>query len=174
MSLLSPDTSKAALPPSIIPGSLPPPIAPVDDDSSFETEEEPKQQTLLSGNGGWGGTSLVSKSGHAVHSKTTTNGRTIYSIMGKDGKLRRASRYEIETGRKPPKCSKPKGGIKKSKAKAKGKGKSQYMQAKGKFMKESKRGKAIDKSKQARKVVYSAKKYKPNKNDFAGLDTKKK
>lgn len=154
------------------------------ENDSFETEEEP-QQTLLSadtskasipkplfgGGGDWSLTGMTSKSGHAVHSKVTKNGRTIYMIAGKDGKLRRASRYEIETGKKPPKCNdKPKGGVKKAKEK---KGKSQYMQAKGKFMKESKRGKAIDKSKQAKKVVYSAKKYKPNQNDFGGLDTKR-
>lgn len=113
----------------------------------------------------------TSKSGHAVYSKSTKNGRVIYAIEGKDGKKRRASKYEVDTGKKPPKCNdKPKGGVKKAKAKT---GKSQYMQAKGKFMKESKRGKAIDKSKQAKKVVYSAKKYKPNQNDFGGLDTKR-
>lgn len=153
----------------------------------------PEETTSLVGGGavaaqlgeGWGYTPYISKSGNPIGVRTITvkkgkmagRSRSMYGEY-RNGKYYRVSLEQATTGKKPRAKSTPKRKICKGEGKRKGKKsgkKSEYMKAKGKFMRqETAHGRKVDKSKQAKKVVYSAKKYDPKVNDFGGLDTKRK
>lgn len=126
---------------------------------------------------GWTATGTTSAEGHAVMQKTMKNGRTMWGVSV-GGKVKRRSRYQIETGKKIPKCNDKPKAPKKAKATKKkaGGGKkknSEIGKARNKFNKRSKLKKAIDRSIQADHVVTKSRDYHPGQNDFKGVDTKK-
>lgn len=133
----------------------------------------------------WAGTPYVSKRGNPIATKTTivmsgkSKGakRTIYAeYVG--GKYKRISLYEIKTGRKPNKKKSAKKdackGKKRSVKRSSSAPKSEIAKARRKFNRRSKLKKKIDRSIQAETVVTKSRDYKPNKNDFKGVDTKRR